>query len=131
MKSDVSAIYPKLMSGIYHRQQGDKHLLLHPNKPSWLVVNNLGWEITKLCDGTRDADEIISVIAARYCMSPSLIQNDIITYLSNLSNTSLLLNYTKKKVNKRAAALKRLHLNILQAQAYMVEQKLVRWLTKK
>jgi len=107
-----TATNPKVPLNIFHKQKGRLHLLLHSDKPHWLVVNDIGWEIAKLCDGRHDVNEIISFISAKYGTQPHIVYGDVDTYLNHLSRTNFLLNEITEGTKEQKVSLKRLHLNI-------------------
>ena len=44
----------------------DLYLLLDPDIPNWIIVNNIGREIVYLCNGKRTVDEIIEILCEKY-----------------------------------------------------------------
>jgi hypothetical protein len=107
------ATNPKIPLNVFHKQKGSLHLLLHPDKPHWLVVNDLGWEIIKLCNGRHDVDDIVSFIAIRYNRNPDTVYRDVDTYVAHLCRAHFLSTDSgSEKLERPASSLKRLHLNI-------------------
>jgi hypothetical protein len=49
-----------------HEARGQFHILLHPHRPRWVAVNNLGWKVAQLCDGQRTVRDIVTTIADQY-----------------------------------------------------------------
>ncbi len=107
-----TAKWPKIPSNIFHIQKGSLHLLLRQDKPGWLVVNDLGWEIAKLCDGKNDIKKITSSIAAKYNEKPAKVFNDTNTYLTQLSRSGFFSDRRPEESKGQGISLKRLHLNI-------------------
>lgn len=104
---------PKVLRDIFHIKKDSLHLLLHPYKPRWLIVNDLGWEIVKLCKGGLTVNEIVSRIAQAYKKEPAVIYKDVESYLNQLSLAQFLSNgRVEPQIRKPKTSLKRLHLNI-------------------
>jgi radical SAM protein with 4Fe4S-binding SPASM domain len=103
---------PKLPPNLAHQHKGDLHLLIHPEKPYWLVVNDTAWEIVKLCDGKNDVKDISSSLATKYRKDPSITIKDTHTYLSQLSKAKFFSSEGIVNKSNNKSSLKRLHLNI-------------------
>ncbi len=112
MRVDYVKERPKVLSSIYHQQRAGCHLLLHPDRPIWIVINELGWEIIHLCDGKHNISEITSSIADKYSKNPSDVYIDINNFLTDLSRNQFLINENNINIKEHAFSLKRLHLNI-------------------
>lgn len=48
------------------KKSKEAYLLLDPNMPNWLVVNEVGKDILAMCDGTKTMEEIIKVLCQKY-----------------------------------------------------------------
>jgi len=96
------------------REEKDSlHLLLHPEKPLWTVVNHLGLQIARLCDGEHTVQHIATIIAARYAQEPSRVQADVMTYLQQLERAGFLLDQVPSKGTGPSPSRPiRLHLNV-------------------
>lgn len=81
---------PRVPSPLLHERKDSLHLLLHPEKPLWAVVNDLGFEIANLCDGQRTVQDIATAIASRYDEEPATIHADVVEYLGQLQRAKLL-----------------------------------------
>jgi len=64
------------------RDRGGVFLLLNPDTPSWIVVNEAGKDVLDLLDGQRTARQIAEVLAKRYEVSEEVIEEDVVKFLS-------------------------------------------------
>ncbi len=112
MDANQISEWPKTPSNIHHIKRGPLHLLLRKDKPYWLVVNDIGWEIVKLCNGKRDVKKISSSIALKYHAKPEIVRRDVRSCLEHLYHSDFFSNGTHEASKRQGIALKRLHLNI-------------------
>jgi radical SAM protein with 4Fe4S-binding SPASM domain len=87
---DVSYV-PRLPRGLIHRGRESLHLFLHPDKPRWIVTNQLGQEIIGLCEGDNSIEAIASEIARRYGKHPNEVEKDVFGFLNELDRAKLFL----------------------------------------
>jgi radical SAM protein with 4Fe4S-binding SPASM domain len=73
-----------------HLTQGGRHLLVHPEAPRWSVVNQVGYQVVRLCDGHRTIADITAAIAQRYGQDPANVRADVLAYLNQLRLAGLL-----------------------------------------
>jgi len=100
---------------IIHRQKEGVHLLLHPQKPYWLTINNLGYETLQLCNGTMSVEEIASIISNRYGRLKEEVLTDITLYLEELYRKGWFFLQQKEGDVHPYLSLKRVHLNLTEA----------------
>jgi radical SAM protein with 4Fe4S-binding SPASM domain len=81
---------PKLATGLLQRAQGNLHLLLDAEKPAWVVVNQTGMEIVRLCDGVRNIQTIAALLAQKYQIPEERARQDVLGYIHSLSRSGLL-----------------------------------------
>lgn len=89
----------KLPENLKVISENNKHILLHPKRPIWTVVNNSGLMIAKLIDGTRNSEDIANVIAKRFNIDKQTALGDVKNYIEHLTKTGLFQDSVK--FNKR------------------------------
>ena len=90
MAPPVPGEIPRLPTGWMHEARGQLHILLHPQRPRWVAVNDLGWKVAQLCDGRRTVCGVAAVIADQYGQQPEAVYRDIGAYLIRLRQAGLL-----------------------------------------
>lgn len=100
---------------LIHRQKKGLHLLLHPQKPYWLIVNTVGYEILQHCDGTIDEERIADILANHYGKRKEELLPDIQLYVEEISRKGWFFTPQKKTTLHSPLSLKRVHLNITEA----------------
>ena len=110
--SQLNGFKPEISGDFFHKKRGALNLLLHHNKSNWVIVNDVGMEIIKLCNGSLTAGEIASLIAERYNANLACINRDVESYLSQLFQASFFNNHPHKCIKSSKHRLSRLHLNI-------------------
>jgi len=81
---------PLLVPGLIQERRGELSLLIHPEFPTWTVVNRLGSEVIRLADGRRDIATITARIAQRYHRPGEEILPDIARFLDQLDKARML-----------------------------------------
>ncbi len=84
---------PHVPTPLMHEEKEGLHLLLHPEKPLWIVVNLVGLQIARLCDGEHTVQNIAAIIATRYAQEPNQVQADVIACLRQLERAGFLLDH--------------------------------------
>jgi radical SAM protein with 4Fe4S-binding SPASM domain len=77
------------------------------------VVNETGRQVTELCDGTRDHDEIAAAIAGFYGLDPSFVADDVRSCIAHLGRAGILENVLPERAATPPRGW-RLHLNLTQ-----------------
>jgi radical SAM protein with 4Fe4S-binding SPASM domain len=94
---------PQLPSGLFHKESNSFHILTHPTKPSWAVVNSFGWEILKLCNGINSIQTIISTVQSQHNISRETAEKDIIAFIASITKTGILSNENPQTLIQPAA----------------------------
>jgi radical SAM protein with 4Fe4S-binding SPASM domain len=81
---------PRVPAPLMHEEKDGLCLLLHPEKPIWTMVNHVGLQIVRLCDGEHTVQNIAAIIADRYVQDPNQVQADVIAYLQQLEQAGFL-----------------------------------------
>jgi radical SAM protein with 4Fe4S-binding SPASM domain len=82
--------YPRLTHHLIQRERKGSHLLIHPSKPRWIIINKLAYEILMLCDGKTNIDGIALNIANRSGKNKEEILSEVKEFLDNISSKSWL-----------------------------------------
>jgi len=75
---------PFITSPVIHRQKQNLHLILHPQKPCWLIINAIGYEVLQFCDGTRDVEGIAGILADHYGKRKEEVLPDIQLFVEEI-----------------------------------------------
>ena len=102
MIEPTSTFVPKLPKGLIFEVEKSLCLLLHPNKPRWVVTNELGQEIVGLCDGKNTVQSISQKIASRYGQHPVDVENDVKRFLKSLEKATFLLTESDESTEPRS-----------------------------
>lgn len=104
MQPTITLAYiPQLPGGSFHKEINSFHILTHPTKPSWAVVNSFGWEILKLCNGINSIATIISTVQAQHDVSRDTAEKDITAFIASITKTGILSNETPQALIQPAA----------------------------
>jgi radical SAM protein with 4Fe4S-binding SPASM domain len=110
MAPSVSGDMPRLPTGWMHEARGQLHILLHPHRPRWVAVNNLGWKVAQLCDGRHTARDVAAIIADQYGQEAEGVYRDVGAYLTQLRQAGLLEDARQTPAPCNDPALAHLHL---------------------
>jgi radical SAM protein with 4Fe4S-binding SPASM domain len=69
----------------HHIQQNGHYILIHKQKPLWVVVNETGFRIARLCDGRRTIPEVANSLAAIYGIDQRQAFEDTEAFLGALA----------------------------------------------
>jgi radical SAM protein with 4Fe4S-binding SPASM domain len=83
MENNILTYRPKLPFGYFHKKIDSVHVITHPSRPSWVVSNNLGWEILKQCNGKNTVNDIIKKLMYVYNAPKEVIENDIAEFITS------------------------------------------------
>jgi hypothetical protein len=61
LKEGGVLMVPPISYPLIRRQKKRLHLLLHPQKPNWLIVSTIGYEILQFCDGERKKEGLSDI----------------------------------------------------------------------
>ncbi len=81
---------PKLPIGTFHKKVDSYHIVTHPDKPSWIVVNDFGWEILQLCNGLHSLQDILNVVKSRYSVSAEILETDLERFMRSVDRSGFL-----------------------------------------
>lgn len=81
---------PLVSNRLVCEQDGEYYCLIDPERPAWAVVNKIGAEIVKLCNGHNSTDDIITAIAKKYYKKHATIYSQIRYFLEHLSNAKII-----------------------------------------
>jgi radical SAM protein with 4Fe4S-binding SPASM domain len=60
----VASTRPKIIENAFYAKKEGKYLILNPDAPDWIVVNESAAYLLSLCDGQRDLSSIAEIIRA-------------------------------------------------------------------
>ncbi len=104
---------PQVPAGLMNLSQGSRHVLIHPEAPRWSVVNPVGYQVVRLCDGRHTITDIAVAIAQRYGQAPANVRADVLAYLDQLRQAGLL-NDDGPRREPPVPTLTHLHLHLTQ-----------------
>jgi uncharacterized protein len=80
------AVIPKLL----HEREGNLNLLIHPEKPVWIVVNKLGLEVVTLGEKGLTLSEISKILSNQYSVKREEIDQDVSNFFQKLNSAGIL-----------------------------------------
>lgn len=93
---DNKKIYLEADSNIVCREEEDDALLFNPDNGSMEMLNSVGYEIWKLCDGTLTLEQIIEKLKEEYPDTEAeAVKKDTTDFIIYMGNLSLI-----RKINK-------------------------------
>lgn len=81
---------PKIPVTIFHKNIASHHIITHPTKPSWMVVNDFGWEILQLLNGKNTLSDIVKIIKSTYDADEELIKKDLDGFFLTVEKSGML-----------------------------------------
>jgi radical SAM protein with 4Fe4S-binding SPASM domain len=81
---------PELPADTFHKEVNSYHILTHPDRPSWIVVNDFGWEILKLCNGKNSVQDILNSVKSRYSVSEDILARDLEQFMCSIDKSGFL-----------------------------------------
>lgn len=103
---------PRLPPGWMHQARGQLHLLLHPERPRWAVVNELGWQVAQLCDARHTIREMAAIIAERYRQDRGSVRRDVEIYVARLRQARMLEDARQRPSSRGDPGLAHLQLHL-------------------
>jgi radical SAM protein with 4Fe4S-binding SPASM domain len=73
-----------------HEKEGDLSLLIHPERPVWMVVNDMGLEMVRLGEKELSLSEISTIISNRYGVKRQKVDQDVIKFFQDMNHAGLL-----------------------------------------
>jgi hypothetical protein len=80
---------PQLASDLVIRSRPEGSLLLSPARAAWCVVDAVGGEVARQCDGTRTLRQIVEHLTSRYQVAAEQVEADVEAYLDELQRAGL------------------------------------------
>ena len=102
---------PQLPEGSFHKEIESFHIITHPSRPSWAVINKFGWEILQQCNGRNSINDIINTIKYQYDISDSIIRDDVATFIQSVTKSGIMSN-DELPAQANAAAIKSAFLHL-------------------
>ena len=102
MENNILTYKPKLPFGYFHKKIDSTHIITHPSRPSWVVSNNLGWEILKQCNGKNTVNDIINKMAGIYNASKEVIENDIAAFITSAIKSGIFNSQSNSPTTEKA-----------------------------
>ena len=90
MNSGTSTGRPRLAKRVRLRIDGvsGNPVLLY--QEAVMVLNQTGYEILRLCDGTRTLSEIIRSLEVQYPLAQSMLSREVLQYINAISQKGLI-----------------------------------------
>ena len=79
---------PILKKGVMLREIANRKLLLIPE--GYIELDDISWDILRLCDGTKKLYEILEELKSAYTGDPKIIEEDTVELLMELKGACLL-----------------------------------------
>jgi Coenzyme PQQ synthesis protein D (PqqD) len=86
----MPAAFPKRRSGVAAQVADGEAILLDIESGEYFSLNFVGSRIWELCDGTRSASEIVSVICDEFDAAEDMVAADTREILDELENEKLI-----------------------------------------
>ena len=102
MENNILTYKPKLPFGYFHKKIDSIHIITHPSRPSWVVSNNLGWEILKQCNGKNTVNDIIKKLVYIYNAPKEVIENDIAAFITSTTKSGILVPQSNSPATEKA-----------------------------
>lgn len=81
---------PQMPLGYFSKKVDSSYLILHPEKPCWLLVNEFGFECISLFDGKNSIAACSEIIASRYGADFATVSKDIRQFIGSLKKAGIL-----------------------------------------
>lgn len=96
-----------------HIDNGSRHLIIHPTRPRWTLVNDLGLEVLQLCDGQRSLEQMAQIIAARYDQPADRVLPDVADFVAALQRSDFMSAEPPARSDSgETSTLKTLHISV-------------------
>ena len=84
---DTKRVFFKVNSKIICREEEGDALLFNPEKGTIKMLNRVGYEIWKLCDGTLTFEQIIERVSDKYPdFSQGAIKKDVTNFINHMES---------------------------------------------
>ena len=80
----------KAVEGLELRTVGDEVLVHHPAAQKIHVLNQSAGEVLRLCDGTRDLEDIVSCVSSANNIEAASVRDDITRIVDQFSQIGLI-----------------------------------------
>jgi len=83
-------VFPLRSDTVQSRKVGADTLILHALLKQYHVLNHVAGRIWELADGTRDSDEIATIVASEYAIDEASARSDVTDTLEALAALRIL-----------------------------------------
>ncbi len=81
---------PQAPIRFYHEQRNGQYLVLHPDIPRWVLLNEAGLQVLRLCDGRKTVAEITAAFERQWRQPLEIIRSDIEACLEALQKSGFI-----------------------------------------
>jgi len=82
--------HPRHREKVLARKTSDDLIVLNLNTGQYYALDEVGWSVWELCDGTRSVSDVISAICDEYDAPAETIKTDVLKVLGDLIDEELL-----------------------------------------
>ena len=82
--------YPRRKEKVLARETSDALIVLNLNTGQYYALDEVGWKVLELCDGTRSVSDVISAICDEYDAPADTIKTDVLKVLEEMIDEDLL-----------------------------------------
>jgi pyrroloquinoline quinone biosynthesis protein D len=90
MNSGASTGHPRLAKRVRLRIDGTNGNPVLLYQEAVMVLNQTGYEILRLCDGTRTLSEIIRSLEVQYPLAEPILSREVLQYINAISKKGLI-----------------------------------------
>ena len=101
-RSDVSSC-PKRKEQIIVQKGAQEILQFNMDDGSYYALNEVGYRIWELCDGTHGMAEIVCALAKEYGVPAEIIETDILELLDDLRSKNLIVECSGNRMGSEAS----------------------------
>ena len=84
-------VFLKANPEIVCREEESDALLFNPENGAIRMLNHVGYEVWKLCDGSLTFDEIVKKIKGKYPAAPArAVEKDVADFIKNMEKMALI-----------------------------------------
>jgi radical SAM protein with 4Fe4S-binding SPASM domain len=88
--ASLASTLPEMVRGYLFKRFGEHFFLAHPARPAWTIVNEIGFEIVRRCDGRSSRRRLIQHFRRKYGIAETTAQTDISAFIANLERQGFL-----------------------------------------
>jgi radical SAM protein with 4Fe4S-binding SPASM domain len=83
---------PEVAKGFFHTHRDSLHIITHPKKPSWIVINDFGWKVIQLLNGNNSLLDVASKIKSQFDTDFETIKRDLYLFITAIEKSGILNN---------------------------------------